>query len=412
MKLFRSFLREKASEVDKALNPSLRKTIKQKGGKIYQIGGAVRDELVGKISKDLDLLVTGIDMDELQRILSVFGRVDAVGKSFGILKFTPTGAPKDEEPLDISVPRVDVGSTGEGHKDFEVNLGKNISLEQDQLRRDFWMNAIAKDIDTGELHDVDGKGQYDIKNKQIRVINVQAFSDDPLRMLRAIQFAARFEFKIESDTLKKIQQNARKITTVTASRFEEEFKKLFMKAEKPSIGVNLLYTSGIMKVFLPQAKTNLAINSIIDKLDKKAFPVFMTLLLNSYGKTAGQVAFNKFRVSSDTKDSMNAVAEYLMNTNINNFELVEFAMRKKPADLQQIDFYCVASGKKKITDKLTQLKRAGAPLNLKELSVNGSDLLSIGLKGPALGAALTKLLRYAVENKINDKQKLLDFIKK
>mgnify|MGYP001295421120 CR=1 FL=1 len=106
--------------------------IKKRNGKVYQIGGAVRDELIGKISKDLDLLVTGIETDDLQDLLSQHGKVDAVGKSFGILKFQPTG--QSGEPLDISVPRVDVQSTGAGHKDFEVKLGKNISLKESVIQ--------------------------------------------------------------------------------------------------------------------------------------------------------------------------------------------------------------------------------------------------------------------------------------
>ena len=99
---------------------------------------------------------------------------------------------------DISIPRVDSKSTGKGHKDFEVKLGKGITLQQDQLRRDFYINALAKDIDTGEVIDVERKGMTDIKNKEIRMISPVAFEEDPLRMLRAIQFAARFDFKIES----------------------------------------------------------------------------------------------------------------------------------------------------------------------------------------------------------------------
>ena len=152
MKPFRNFLNEEA--LDKALSPDVRGVIIDKGGKIYQIGGVVRDEMLGKVSKDLDLLVVGIELDELGKILSPYGKVNLVGKSFGIIKFTPEGS---SEEIDISIPRIDSRSTGKGHKEFEVKLGKGISLEQDQLRRDFWMNAIAKDIETGELYDVGGK---------------------------------------------------------------------------------------------------------------------------------------------------------------------------------------------------------------------------------------------------------------
>ena len=195
---FNSFLIDES--IDKALSSQVRKTIKGAGGKIYQIGGAVRDEILGKVSKDLDLLIVGVELDRLGKILSQYGKVNLVGKSFGILKFTPEGS---SEEIDVSVPRVDEKSTGKGHKDFEVKLGKGITLQQDQLRRDFWMNALAKDVDTGEVIDVEGQGKLDFESQQARGIPTQAYKDDPLRMLRAVQFAARFNFKIESNTLKR-----------------------------------------------------------------------------------------------------------------------------------------------------------------------------------------------------------------
>ena len=146
------------------------------------------------------------------------------------------------------------------NKDFEIKLGKNISLEQDQLRRDFWMNAIAKDVETGEMHDIKGKGQFDIDNKQISVINPKAFEDDPLRMLRAVQFASRFGFTIEPETMKEIKTNVDTIKTVSAERFQEEFKKLFEKSETPSTGVELLHQTGIMERIFPKAKNEIVIH--------------------------------------------------------------------------------------------------------------------------------------------------------
>ena len=164
MKPFKKFLYEELLAT--TLSADVRDVIKRKGGKIYQIGGAVRDEILGKVSKDLDLLVVGVELDVLGRILKPFGKVNLVGKAFGVLKFIPEG---ETEEIDISVPRIDSKSTGKGHKDFKVKLGKGITLQQDQVRRDFWINAIAKDIDTGEVIDVERKGMTDIKNKEIRI---------------------------------------------------------------------------------------------------------------------------------------------------------------------------------------------------------------------------------------------------
>ena len=226
MKTFTSYLIEEA--LDKALPPSARDAIVRVGGKIYQIGGVVRDEMLGKVSKDLDLLVVGVELDKLGKALEPFGNVNLVGKSFGIIKFKPEGT---TEEIDISIPRIDSKSTGKGHKDFEIKLGKGITLQQDQLRRDFWMNAMSKDIETGEVHDIEGRGKLDIENKVVRMINPQAFQDDPLRMLRAVQFAARFDFKIEPVTYNEIKKNVKLLKTVSAERFQEEFVKLFTKSK-------------------------------------------------------------------------------------------------------------------------------------------------------------------------------------
>ena len=146
MKSFKRHLYE--SYLATALSADVRDAIKRKGGKIYQIGGAVRDEILGKVSKDLDLLVVGVELDELSRILKPFGKVNLVGKAFGILKFVPEG---ETEEVDISIPRVDSKSTGKGHKDFEVKLGKGITLD----------TAIT-------LSDDEIKGKFSVLNPNFR----------------------------------------------------------------------------------------------------------------------------------------------------------------------------------------------------------------------------------------------------
>lgn len=400
---FSSFLSETAQKINTVLTPALRSEIKKRNGKVYQIGGAVRDELIGKISKDLDLLVTGIETDELQSILSKHGKVDAVGKSFGILKFQPTG--QEGEPLDISVPRVDVQSTGAGHKDFEVQLGKNISLEQDQLRRDFWMNAIAKDIETGEMHDIEGKGQFDIENKQISVINPQAFDDDPLRMMRAIQFAARFGFKIEPETMNEIKKNADKISTISAERFQEEFRKMFEKGT-PSIGIQLMFDSGIRKYVIPELRE---INPIIDKIDKGAFPAFLAVLFMNYGSRAGDVAQQTMKLSNDDKNSLQAVIS--MQRNIKSMKdpifMVRFLHGKNAQDILNVDAYLNAMGTRTLSDFVNEMRRRRIPTNLKELGVNGRDMMREGFKGIMIGEALQWMLEYAVKTGQTEKGHLI-----
>ena len=398
---FRRYLIEDALNL--ALPPEVRSSIINAGGKIYQVGGAVRDEMLGKVSKDLDLLVVGVELKNLSRILAKFGKTNLVGKAFGIIKFKPEGS---DEDIDISVPRVDTKSTGKGHKDFEVKLGKGITLQQDQLRRDFWMNAMARDIETGELHDIEDKGRVDIENQVVRVIGDQAFKDDPLRMLRAVQFAARFEFAIEPETMKQIKKNVRLIKTVSAERLQEEFRKMFEKGT-PSIGVNLLKETGILRQLFSKASGNFPIE--YDKLDKKAFPAFLAVLLKEHTPKDIQ---KKMRLSTVDMKAVSDVINYTSTTDVNSdVGLVDFLITTTPVGISNIEAYLESSRKLSISDRLKQMKRAGKPTSMGELGIGGRELVKAGFRGKEIGTALRYLLNYAIESGKNDKKHLLDVVK-
>ncbi len=404
MKSFLSHLNE--SMVDDLLSKQVRKVIKSAGGKMYQIGGVVRDELLGKISKDLDLLVVGVELDDLAKVLKPFGKVNMVGKSFGILKFVPTGSTEDED-IDISVPRIDSKSTGAGHKDFEVQLGKGITLQQDQLRRDFWINQLAKDVDTGEIVDTDGKGMKDIKNKQIRMISPTSFIDDPLRMLRAVQFAARFKFKIEKETFKQMKQQAKTISTVSADRFTEEFKKLFTKSKSPSHGVKIMFASGLMKNIFVSAKLNSIDLDTIDKLDKKSFAAFMGLILVDYGDRAKSVSKSAAKLSNKDADSVQSIVDFVRFEKKILGDMVELVKFSQKNDILIIDKYLDAKGKKSLTSVLNSLRVK----SIKDLPIDGRDLKAMGFKGKMIGDVLNFALEYAVRNNTKVKGKILNAIK-
>lgn len=222
-------------------------------GRLYEVGGTVRDSILEsrEISKDSDFLVTGIPYHELFVILQRFGRVDIVGKSFGVIKFSPfelvgTGAAQ----VDFALPRRE-HSTGAGHRDFAVNFDHNISVEEDLHRRDFTINAVARDSASGEIIDP-LNGRRDIKDRVIRYTSPDSFREDPLRMLRAVQFAARLNFTIEPETFQSICDNVKLIETVSAERIAEELNKLLIKAEKPSVGFKLMQATGMLKLVLPE----------------------------------------------------------------------------------------------------------------------------------------------------------------
>jgi tRNA nucleotidyltransferase (CCA-adding enzyme) len=230
-------------------------------GQLYEVGGAVRDSLIPgqPPSKDIDFLVAGIPYQELVSILRRFGRVDLVGRSFGVIKFTQHASEEfASETFDFVLPRKEY-STGTGHRDFEVEFDHNLKVEDDLGRRDFTINAIAHNVATGEIIDP-FSGQRDIQARLIRIAFPNSFVEDPLRMLRAVQFAARFNFEIEPQTYAAICENVALIKTVSPERIAEELNKLLVSADKPSVGLILMQRTGMLKVLIPELERTVGVD--------------------------------------------------------------------------------------------------------------------------------------------------------
>ena len=179
--------------IDPKTIEKIEKAIARAGGESYIVGGAVRDELIPGTpsSKDIDFLIRKLTLDRIKRSIMHLGKVKEVGESFGIVTATIDG-----EEFDFAIPRTSETKTGEKHTDFEVETDPNATVESDLGRRDFTVNALAKDSH-GNIIDLFG-GQEDIENRVIKAVGDpnNRFSEDPLRMLRAIQFATRFNFTI------------------------------------------------------------------------------------------------------------------------------------------------------------------------------------------------------------------------
>ncbi|MGH7738496.1 MAG: CCA tRNA nucleotidyltransferase [Candidatus Tyrphobacter sp.] len=220
-------------------------------GALYAVGGRVRDEVRAKISgehpvvKDADYVVTGVPLDALRARLERIGRVDLVGASFAVLKVTVDGA-----TVDVSLPRRE-RSTGIAHRAFEVEGGPDVALKDDLRRRDFRMNAMARSLPAGELVDPYG-GEDDVRAARIDLIDERAFEDDPLRMLRAAQFAARFEYVLTARTLAAMRAAAPLAASISGERIAEELGKLLVRAPRPSVGLELLRETGVLSVVCPE----------------------------------------------------------------------------------------------------------------------------------------------------------------
>lgn len=214
--------------------------IKQNGGRAMLVGGCVRDELMGIEPKDFDLEIYGIEPFHLREILDSFGRVDAVGEAFTVYKIG--------QDLDVALPRRE-RKIGRGHKGFIVEGDPQMSFEEASRRRDFTINAILKDALTGEIIDCFG-GCEDIKNKILRVVSKETFAEDSLRVLRAAQFAARFEFEIEAETIEICRSID--LTDLPKERIWGELEKLLLISEKPSIGLQYFYVLNVATQLFPE----------------------------------------------------------------------------------------------------------------------------------------------------------------
>jgi putative nucleotidyltransferase with HDIG domain len=231
-----------------------------KQGNLYEVGGCVRDSLLGMgiAEKDRDYLVTKIEFEKLVEVLKKHGHVDLVGKSFGVIKFTASNNGAERITYDIALPRSEF-STGIGHRDFKVDFDHTLPIEEDLKRRDFTINAIARNLRDDKLVDPYG-GQQDLKHGLIRMLTPNTFEDDPLRMLRAVQFAARFDFEIEPQTFEAIRQNAGLINTVTPERIQEELNKLLTRSKRPSRGFILLDQTNLLKIILPELAVGIGVD--------------------------------------------------------------------------------------------------------------------------------------------------------
>lgn len=220
----------------------LAESIETAGGRALLVGGCVRDELMGVEPKDWDFEVYGVEPAKLKGILERFGDVNTVGEAFTVYKIG--------SHLDVSIPRRERKS-GRGHKGFVIEGDPAMSFEEACSRRDFTINAILKDPLTGEIIDP-FNGQRDIDDKIIRHVSDSTFAEDSLRVLRAAQFAARFEFDIAPETVE-ISKTI-DVTDLPKERIWGELEKLLIKARQPSIGLKWLYDFGVVDQLFPEMK--------------------------------------------------------------------------------------------------------------------------------------------------------------
>ncbi len=227
-------------ELPDELNRMLRETPELASA--YVVGGSVRDALFGRECKDFDIECFGVSYEDLALALKKRGRTDLVGKSFGVVKLT-TGSGAD---YDFSIPRRD-SKSGIGHKGFEIEFDPDITPREAAMRRDFTINALMYDPRRDEVLDFFG-GTHDIENRVLRHVS-DAFSEDPLRVLRGMQFAGRFELTAARETVELCRGIKDSYTELAVERVCEEWFKWAAKSRKPSRGILFLESTGWLEHF-------------------------------------------------------------------------------------------------------------------------------------------------------------------
>ena len=364
--------------IDPATVKEIEATLTSAGAETYIVGGAVRDDLLPDTppSKDIDFLVRGLPIEDLIRVLEPLGRVVPMGMEFGTVTLFADG-----ESFDFALPRTEE-STGRGHKDFKIIADHTAPVEEDLGRRDFTMNALAKDSE-GNIVDMFG-GIQDIQDKVIRAVGdpLERFKEDPLRILRAIQFAVRFGFDIEPETAAAMEKYANRLDSISKERILAELTKAWTKGYANSDHlVSLLEETGVGQELFGPSFHPIPIKAEGGDADR-ALGNFISFFL--LGGNADRLPLSR---------EMSLYLQ-LAREAITGKPAVEFASKhrdKLSLIIQVLD----KAGYSEIVAKLT--KSLEYPLNPKELDITGQDLMKMGFRGIDIGDALNNVM-LAVHN--------------
>ncbi len=426
------------------------------------MGGAVRDELLGRPAKDQDFVVPGVGYDDLRDALAPHGRVEdleVAGRRVGLRLYPNDRALRSLAPagIEFAPPRTE-RSTGPGRHDFEIVASPEISLEQDMARRDFTINAIAKRLETGELLDP-FDGRKDLEARVLRTVSPESFREDPLRLVRGLRFVSEHDLDPDEQTLAQMRENAESVRLVSAERIGGglsadgmgELSKLLLGAH-PAKGLRLARDTGVLVELIPEYEQAIGLNLTNERqhlpLDEHHFVVVqaaaaegaslavrLAALFHDLGKVesdghahakrgseiAGSVLRRlryptrlRHRVVAIVANHDHAVPDTEPVTarrvllQFGEEVALDIAMHKV-ADVQ---------GKRVPDDEvelmrnwLIAVERAREQSHrLSDLAIDGGDLITLGLaEGPRIGEVLATLLGRVVEDPaLNTRERLIE----
>ena len=429
----------------------------------YLVGGAVRDELLGRAAKDQDFVVPGVGYDELRTALSPHGRVEdleVAGQRVGLRLYPRDSAVRALAPagIEFAPPRTE-RSTGPGRHDFEIVASPEISLEQDMGRRDFTINAIAKRLATSELLDPFG-GEEDLRAGVLRTVSPQSFREDPLRIVRGLRFVSEHDLAPDEQTLAQMREEAASVAFVSGERIGGglsaddmgELSKLLL-GPHPATALRLARDTGVLVELLPEFRPAIGFSESNNEfqptsLEEHIFAVVQATaeagarlevrlgaLLHDLGKptvrSVGEHAEAGARIAGLVLDRFRYPAKVqrhvrrLVAAHAYSVEPSPSAARRFLAE--HGDELALDLAEHRLADLRAKVAPAAwladaeafsrllvqertRPHRVEDLAVDGRDLIELGLReGPEIGAALDALLDRVLEDpSVNTRDRLLE----
>jgi tRNA nucleotidyltransferase (CCA-adding enzyme) len=443
------------------VNRTIEDFVRGLGLDAYLVGGAVRDELLGRDSKDADFVVPGVDYEGLHAALEPHGKVEELevaGRRVGarlhprdqqLRRLAPAG-------IEFAPPRAE-RSTGPGRHAFEIVADPELSIEDDMGRRDFTVNAMARRLETGEMVDPFG-GAEDLRNGVLRTVRPRSFAEDPLRLVRGLRLVSQLGLEPDAETLEQMRAEASSVALVSGERVGGglhsdgmgELSKLLLGRE-PARALRLARDTGVLTALLPEFEQAIGFEQDSERqhlpLDEHIFEVVqatadadapLAVRLGALFHDLGKPRSNGKHAERSSKLAGGAMRRLRYPTRLR--EHVTRLVRAHAFSLEDVDelfarrflrehgdelaFDLVTHkeadlrGKKVSHDELEAASRLrglleqerAQPHRLADLAVDGSDLIALGYdEGPALGAALDALLDAVVDDpELNIRDRLLE----
>lgn len=379
------------------------------------VGGYVRDYCLNlgskksNFSKDIDIEVYNVNsFEKLESILKEFGSVNSVGKSFGVCKLRINNL-----NLDFTLPRID-NKTSSGHTGFNISVQSNLDFKTASSRRDFTINAIGYNTTDKKIVDP-YNGRIDLKNRLLRAVNINTFSEDPLRVLRAIQLSARFNLSVDKELFRLCKNMIKKgvIDELPKERIFEEIKKLLLKADKPSIGFNLLKEFGALEYFFElKLLTSNEWEHLLVSIDELAkhrtantktnTVLMLAALCYSFNSTSATSFIEKLTNDKSLLKRVLPLTEVKILHSYNDAELFRLATKVSIKEFVVLnkaiyinlnnELYNVCNDVQKRATELNILNKKATPI------LRGRDILALGLTP---SKDFSKILNLAYEAQMN-----------